>query len=475
MRPPRAVPLVALVARTVYASDLPAPVPVVTSETSAQFYDLRSPTGETVLTRRRVTSTLGLSLQDLAGAPSTPHDAQLSFHARLRYDADYGQNAHELDPSQRDSVVPGLSYDGVDLLYGYLEGRRFLRGWVGFKLGRQYVVDGLGWWSFDGALVRITSPVFVAAEAYAGFEVRGGLPLSSSRFEADGVWRGNRTGFDPALYPSFQPSSPAPAMGVALESTGLSWLHARVGYRRVLNTGPSTVAPFAGGKTTYDAARISQERFGASAEVLASDKAALKTRVNYDLYAARVTSIQGGLDLFLATRASLGLDYEYYRPFFDADSIWNFFMTQSWHDLGLRASFDASDRVSFASRVFGRLFGEDTWDGGGDLSVRYRRGDASVGVRGSGSTGWAGTRAGTDVVAERVLETRYVFSARGSLWRWEDSLRPDRAATSVGYVAGIGYRFAKGSQAMAEWEHNMNRLVGHRFRLLFWLAVAVLP
>ena len=73
----------------------------------------------------------------------------------------------------------------------------------------------------------------------------------------------------------------------------------------------------------------------------------------------------------------------------------------------------------------------------------------------------------------RIFETRYLASARASLWQWNDKLRPDRDATSFGYVAGLGYIFDRRSQARLEWEHNMNRLVGQRFRLMMWLTVAV--
>ena len=39
----------------------------ITSDTTAQFYDVRSPTGETVLARRRLTTTLGVATYDLLG------------------------------------------------------------------------------------------------------------------------------------------------------------------------------------------------------------------------------------------------------------------------------------------------------------------------------------------------------------------------------------------------------------------------
>jgi hypothetical protein len=113
------------------------------------------------------------------------------------------------------------------------------------------------------------------------------------------------------------------------------------------------------------------------------------------------------------------------------------------------------------------------FDEGGSLAARYKFGEGVYGVRGSGNFGDGGDRVGGDVYGERILETRYIFSARASLWQWDDKLRPDRSATSFGYVAGAGYQLAQRSRAMFEFDHNMNRLVGQRFRAMIWLTVAV--
>src|SRR3979409_1165157 len=91
----------------------------VTSDTAAQFYDVRSPSGETTLSRRRLTTTLGVRAHDLLTHPA---GAALPVRARLRYDADYGASATE-DPTQHDSFVPGFSRGPVDLMYAYVEGR----------------------------------------------------------------------------------------------------------------------------------------------------------------------------------------------------------------------------------------------------------------------------------------------------------------------------------------------------------------
>jgi len=65
-----------------------------------------------------------------------------------------------------------------------------------------------------------------------------------------------------------------------------------------------------------------------------------------------------------------------------------------------------------------------------------------------------------------------------SLWDWSDALRPDRDATSFGYVLGAGVTpgptFFTRSRLGVELEHDMNQLVGHRFRALVTLDLTVL-
>jgi hypothetical protein len=113
------------------------------------------------------------------------------------------------------------------------------------------------------------------------------------------------------------------------------------------------------------------------------------------------------------------------------------------------------------------------FDGGGYVSGRWRTGETTATVRGAGDFGGEGERVGADLAAEHVFETRYIVSGRTGVWQWKDELQPDRSTTSFNYVAGLGYRFAPRSQAMVEWEHDFNGLVGQRFRLLMTLTLAV--
>jgi len=472
--------------------------PELTVDTAAQFYEVRSPTGATVIARRRLTTTLGASAYDLLGNGADPRAPSLSFRARLRYDADYGGNAEETAVGRPNRLVPGFARGPVDLMYGYVEGRRYFGGVFGFRLGRQYVTDALGWWSFDGGLAKVTTPFYVALETYAGLEQRGGLPFSTSRYERDGIWRGDRTGYDPNLYPSFQPNEVAPAIGAAIESAGFSWLHARATYRRVYNTGASNTSQFVSGLTpsrTYEGTRISSERVGYAIDGTLPELGGVKAGFAYDLYVKVLANAYASLDWFASRTVTLSVDYDHYRPTFDGDSIWNVFLAMPMNDLALRASWDPNARFGISGAIRGRAFMQQTEPdvadsspnltggnyyppraldpmAGANLAGRYRIGEGHIGARGAADVSATGRRLGLDVYAERTLETRYLLQARIGTWTWEDEQRPDRDATNLGYVLGAGYKLFPRSLVLADFQHDMNRIAGQRFRAMLWLSVA---
>ena len=478
----------------------------VTADTTAQFYDVRGPSGQTTLLRRRLTSTLGVTAYDLLPRPKEAGQEllpDLSFRARLRYDADYGASSDEANSASTELFIPGFSRGPVDLMYAYVEGRRLFHGVVGFKLGRQHQIDPLGYWSFDGASVRLTTPAFVAVEAYGGMEVRGGLPLSGpiGRYERDGVWRGDRDGFAPTAYSSFQQAAVAPAFGAAIETAGVTWLHGRLAYRRVMSTGASDVASFAGPGTTavYDGTRVSQERLGYAVTADWDKVGAVNAGLVYDLYSVAFSSIYASAEVRPTSKLVVGVDYDYFRPTFDADSIFNFFAVYPMNDVGARVRWEPTTKLSFTAQGHVRAFENDTsanleqpspyvaapigtvlpapagtsFAGGGSLGARYQRLDGAVAFRGMGDFGEAGDRVGGDVLGERLLGSRYVVRGRLGFWHWEDKLRSDRSALSFGSMVGVGYRFFHGSQAGVELDSDVNRLVGIRFRWLAYLSLAV--
>jgi hypothetical protein len=113
-----------------------------------------------------------------------------------------------------------------------------------------------------------------------------------------------------------------------------------------------------------------------------------------------------------------------------------------------------------------------------DAGARYDYGAGSVALRGGGETGERGHRLGGDLTGRRRFSTRYDGMCVLSLWDWSDGLRRDRDATSFGYVLGAGLTpgpsFFVRSRLGLELEHQMNRLVGQRFRALLTLDLTVL-
>jgi hypothetical protein len=473
----------------------------ITSDSAAQFYDVVSPTGQVTLTRRRLTTTLGLDAYNLLESPmGDPKAPELSLRARVRYDADYGAPPAETDTNQPNSLVPGFTPESVDIMYAYLEGRRFFGGWFGFKLGAQYITDVLGWWGLDGLEMAVTTPYYVKAEVYGGVEQRGGLLGASSRFEGDGVWRGSRADYGPLLYPAYQPENYGPAVGVALESTGVSWLHARLTYRRVYDTGTSNTAQFFYGippeQTTASGARISSEKIGYAVEANLPSVGGIKGGIVYDFYRSEVTSAYASVDVYAGKQVTIAADYDYYQPSFDGDSIWNFFDSQPRSDVGLRATFDATKELAFSADAHVHVFGVDTTqfepqsepiylgtgifptnshslDEGGSFLARWRTGETHVAANARGDFGSEGDRVGADLSGEHVFETRYIVGGRIGLWQWKDSLQPDRETTSFQYVASLGYRFLPRCRGTVEFEDDINGLVGQRLRLMLLLNLAV--
>ena len=471
----------------------------VDASVDAQFYAFQSPYGEPLLRRRRYTNTLGLALYDLTGTQRADGPV-LTFRSRLRLDSDFGKDPAEYDPNSP-RFIPGVEPAPLDLMYAYLDGQRYFGGLVGFRLGRQFVTDVLGWWSFDGALVSLTTPAFLRVEVYGGMEQRSGLPLlGTPRYQADGVARGSREGLRNDQWTTFlEQSKVAPAIGVALATTDIGWLDARVTYRRVTNRDTVLVSPFAdegGGHLYVGGERVSTELAGVSGRIEDFDYGAIFASHVYDLYNEATSEWAAGVDAYVTRRVTLGADYEYYLPTFDGDSIFNWFSHAAQKSVTGRADVRFSRRLDMALTGGVRLFeisddprafavpgqtqvSEQEVDLISSLGGGYRWNDGSVSARGVWETGERGHRAGGDVTTRKTYDAGYYDTLVVlSLYDWEDSLRPDRHATSFAYVLGAGVSpgidVLNTARLGIEWEHAMNRIVGQRYRVLATLDFSVL-
>jgi hypothetical protein len=336
----------------------------VHSTSAAQAYSFGSPLSALVVKRRRFLQTLALDVHHLEGDDTLPGAPEYAIRMRLRLDSDFGIAPEETTYSTfSNRFVPGLVAAPVDFMYGYLEGRHLLGGWLGFRLGRQYVSDSLGWWSFDGGQVRLTTPFFVAVEAYGGLEQRGGLPLSGPRFEQNGVWRGDREEFARNIYPQFLQAYTAPAYGAAIESAGDTFLHGRLDYRKVMNQGPVTASafpnPLTGAYDVYDATRVSSARLGYAFDATVGDLGGVKGGLVYDLFDGALSSGYAQLDGYLSPRLTAGADFDYFRPTFDGDSIFTYFTHNPMTTWSGRIAWDPVEALDVALSGGARTFFTD--------------------------------------------------------------------------------------------------------------------
>jgi hypothetical protein len=450
---------------------------------AAQLYQLPTPFGGPGISRQRYMQTLSLRVWDLGGARE-PGAPTLTAVARLRLDADFGIDPAEQSPSRPDRFVPGLEEAAFDMMMAYVEGAGYAGGLLGFRLGRQYVVDPLGWWSFDGGLVRVTTKAHLSVEAYGGAEQRGGLSmLSTSRFEADGVWRGNRSNMDSALLPAYLSETRlAPAYGFTIASNDLEFLDARLTYRKVVNRDTVVVDPFPdvnGHYETVGGDRVSSERVGFAAVTTAKGIGSLRGDFVYDALVRKPSEYAASLESSAIPSFDFGADVGYFLPTFDGDSIFNWFSHLGTTTFAGRARWQATRRISFGASGGIRRFqasGERTlFDGLASIDGLYRSPAETAILRAMDEQGDRGRRRGADASLKRLfVGGLYEAFVSASLYDWSDAIRPASAATSFTYVLGGGYRPFRRARVGLEWEHSMSELVGQRFRVLCTLDLTVL-
>lgn len=455
-----------------------------------QIYSVRSPWGSPILSRQRLTHTLSL---EAFHAPEDVRESTVSwsFHARLRLDGDYGISDSERDPNSDGTFVPGLYVAPLDLSYGYLEIDGLLSNTVSTRLGRQILFDEFGFWSYDGAKVAFAPRGLFELAGYAGYEQRGGVPFfGTSRYEADGVYRGDRAAMAGALWPSFLNSTePAPAVGASLSLTAFPWLRARADYRRVTQHDTVFTVPFAdanGRVETFSGSRVSSERVGLAAGVDIASKAALDGAWVYDVYRRVAQQQRLALTYRVAPSLRLRAAYQYRLPVFDADSIFNWFGAKgtALAELGASLRFGAHVELSANAGMRWLGIGSSQWlhevfspgpEGGldwlGRLESTYAAEQVALGVSSSFESGAGGDRISTDVwhtrsFWDRRLESRVQVGAG----RWQSPVMTQRGESSLLYVLGLRLHPAGRPEIGAEWEHIISEHATHRFRILATLS-----
>ena len=244
--------------------------PEVTSDTAAQFYEVRSPTGETVIARRRLTtrsasaSTISTSRQArrIQRARASSFRARTALRRRLRRRR--GRDRRDELRQRRPGLRSRARRPDVRLRRGSPLRRR--AGSASSSVASTSPTRSAGGRS-TAAWCSVTTPFFVAARGLRRPRAaRRPRPLSTPRFERDGVWRGDRDGLRPHALPVVPAERRrARVRRRARDARASHWVHGRLDYRRVNNTGDVERLAFASrlrGAGSYDGTRVSQERIG---------------------------------------------------------------------------------------------------------------------------------------------------------------------------------------------------------------------
>jgi hypothetical protein len=449
-------------------------------QTIGQGYQVRgfAPNGSNeLLTRRRVTQLLNLSVYDIE--PSRWHGDDADRAARnvvyvdasLRFDSDFG--GYTTNRPTGNDQIRELTQSQVDVLWAFVGGKR-IHGRFDFQLGRQVHYDLLDFYAFDGADVLARVNRLFAVEAYGGTEVRGELPLSAPIYELDGTSAGSR---DPATRPD-QNSELRPLVGAAAVYGGdpdsASPVQARLGYRRVW---ADTADRLPGEPDTG----VDEELVGLTASAAIAHRVFLTAGIRYNILLATFDDEQFGLRVRAGARQWLGLEMAYLAPNYDGDSIWNLFATGAYRDLRGSYELTVANGLKLYARGFVRHFDrvpdepedQPRWAGGGSAGFAWRLPRGLLRLDSYFDGGYGGRKVGGDIVGRWTARPRALeLEGRLTGYEWRSDQQP---ATDEGFVfgaqAGGRFRLGEGARLHLLVEDNIGTFYWGQYRGLAILEV----
>lgn len=443
------------------------------SRTIGEAYMVRMPGPQGQLVgRRRLSQYVNLGVYELL-PPREPdelrraaEDGQLQIVSSMRLRHDFGSFVQSARGDGR-ALLASLDDRQIDLLFGYLEGRR-LGGWVDFKAGRQFEMSGLDFYAFDGGWVRVATPAHIAVEAFGGLQVDGTSLFGFPTFELDGT---QGTSADDSM---------SPMVGAAFSLDAVKFADARFAYRRTwspesINGDIADVDRVPGVGTVVD-----QEIVSASVMLrLAKERLSPFAAARYNLGTSRLDDLSAGVWWSITDIHSVRAQYLRTIPAFDLDSIWNVFASEPFEDVRVTYQVQTSPHWAVYGRFQGRFFGADAtaalgtepedetvFGGGGGAGTIYRRRRFGMRADFYGLGGEGGTRVGGSIdTRTHVWYDRLALDARFYGLYYDDDLQPDRTGYSVALQAGLNAKLAHGIYLNVIGEELFTPFLDHSFRV----------
>ena len=449
------------------------------SRTIGEGYMVRTPgSQQNLLTRRRLVQYVNLGVYDLLPAPlgelRRPHeDGQLRIVTSMRLRHDFGTYLRDGDDFAANLLQ---SVDGrqIDLMYGYLEGER-LGGHIDLRLGRQFEMSGLDFYTMDGGWIRGRTPAYLAFEVFGGFEVKGAHALGYPNFELDGT---QGTAADRGY---------SPIVGAAVAADGIQWLEARLAWRRTWSSPPLNAGINDDDGASGLPGGIEQDIISLAASGrLLEGRFAPYVALRYNLGRARLTDISAGTQVALSDRHTVRALVLRTSPRFDLDSIFNVFTFQPINDARLVYEVRLGPRWTVAARGQGRILVDDFPElaalttveddrrpdnrrlgYGGGLSAYFRIPRFSMRLDGFGLGGEGGVRAGGSLDTRTMVAwNRLGLDGRVYGTYYKDDVSTQREGYAIAVQGGFNAQLFRGIHFAVLAEEMFTSYYRHTFRLL---------
>jgi len=432
-------------------------------DTSFAVYEVRSPGTRAFMARRRLLSRLALQVSEDLTEPRDDGSAiRLAAGARVRLEQDFGQTClvdTDLCIVATDERDPGawqpLAADTrVDVPSVWVEINGLPLG-TSARVGRQLVLDTIGFARFDGVSARFVPTRWIRAEAMGGLLVRGTSLAGTSRSDPQGSVR-----LDEA---SRIPWAAEPVdtwvLGATVAGGPGRALQASLTYRYLWEADGEVVSRLAAALSSQPLPWLRLDATGV-----------------WDFLTDEVIEARAGVQLG-EDDVIVRVGAQRWVPRFDPGTIWAWFSVAPITQGELSARWRVTADFAMGGALRGRHAElderDDDLDAGLDAWIRGRWEGFTLGVSGFGWTGALGPLAGVSLDLSRRFFGFVQLALDVSVWHFDDPNRPTIYGAVVSEVLEARFRIVPEVQVVAEAQHATSRVVGHRFRGI--LAIRVEP
>lgn len=437
------------------------------TDTSFQAYEVRSPGARAFLARRRLVSRLGLRLaHDLAEPDGEGRAPRITAEVQLRLEQNFGSDClvgadlcvnavdHD-DPAGWQPLAADTVLD-VPAVWGGVSG---LPLGTSVRVGRQLVLDPIGFARFDGLRADVVPVRWLRVGALAGLLVRGTSLAGTPRSDLQGSIRLAEAD----RVPWAETPVDTWVAGASLAGGPGPWLELGLSFRQMWEDDGDVLS-----------------RLGGSASSQPADWLRLDITGVLDLLTEEIIQASGRLAVGDDT-LRVHAEAQRHVPRFDPGTIWAWFSVAPITQLDLGASWRLSSDLTLGGSIRGRhaelggaLGGdnrEDDLDAGVDGYVRARWEGFEFGGTGFLWSGSLGPMAGAAFDVSRRLFGFLELALDVSVWHFDDPHRPDVYGTVLSEVLSARVRLSPEALVFVELQHATSRLVGHRFRGIVALRV----